>query len=332
MTAASASASAATGTGTGSSHSDAIEAAGAVVWKMVDGKARILLVHRTQHKDVSLPKGKVDPGETLPQTAVREIAEETGFDVTLGAPLGTVEYRLPNGRDKVVHYWSAEVDAGQAERHNYEANGEIRALEWVPVTKAAKHLTYAHDADVVERFATQVDAGLARTFALVVLRHGKAMPHEQWDGPDHTRPLLHRGLEQSRSVAGGVAAFGPQSLVSSPAARCVATIAPVAELLGLEVKQSNGISQDAYAGDGARVRRRVEKRLAKRQTTVLCSHGPVIPQIIGAAAELSGFAISPQLRRSAALSTGEFTVLHFSREAEHHRLIAIETHAPALTE
>ena len=62
-------------------------AAGAVVWKLVDGKARILLVHRTQHKDVSLPKGKVDPGETLPHTAVREIAEETGFDVVLGAPL-----------------------------------------------------------------------------------------------------------------------------------------------------------------------------------------------------------------------------------------------------
>ena len=308
---------------------DTVEAAGAVVWKMVDGKARILLVHRTHHKDVSLPKGKVDPGETLPHTAVREIAEETGFDVVLGAPLGMVEYRLPNGRDKVVHYWSAEVDAGQAERHSYEANGEIRALEWVPVAKAARHLTYAHDADVVNRFVSQMDAGLARTFALVVLRHGKAMPHEQWDGPDHTRPLLHRGLEQSRSVAGGIAAFGPEVLVSSSAARCVATIAPVAELVGCDIKHSRGISQDAYVGDGARVRRRVEKRLARRQTAVLCSHGPVIPQIIAAAAGLSGTVVTPQLRRSAALATGEYTVLHFSRETEHPTLVAIETHAPA---
>ena len=64
---------------------------------------------------------------------------------------GRVDYLLPGGRPKVVHYWSAEVDAGQAERHSYEANGEIRALEWVPLAKAAKHLTYAHDADVVER-------------------------------------------------------------------------------------------------------------------------------------------------------------------------------------
>ncbi len=313
-----------------STRPDVVQAAGAVVWKMVDGKARILLVHRTQHKDVSLPKGKVDPGETLPHTAVREIAEETGFDVILGAPLGTVEYPLPNGRDKVVHYWSAEVDAGHAERHSYEANGEIRALEWVPLAKAAKRLTYAHDADVVERFAAQMDAEHARTFALIVLRHGKAMPHEQWDGPDHTRPLLHRGLEQSRSVAGGIAAFGPEVLVSSTAARCVATIAPTAEALGLEVKTSTAISQDAYAGDGARVRKQVEKRLSRGMTTVLCSHGPVIPQIIAAAVDLSGAEVTPLVRRSAALSTGEYTVLHFARDTENLLLVALETHNPAL--
>ena len=315
---------------TTASVTDIVEAAGAVVWKMVDGKARVLLVHRTQHKDVSLPKGKVESGETLPHTAVREIAEETGFDVVLGAPLGTVEYRQPNGRDKVVHYWSAEVDAGQAERHSYEANGEILALEWVPLAKASKHLSYEHDADVVERFAAQMDAGLARTFALVVLRHGKAMPHEQWDGPDHTRPLLKRGLDQSRSVAGGIAAFGPRVLVSSTAARCVATIGPIAEAAGLEIKASTGISQDAYSEDGMRVRKQVAKRLARRVTVVLCSHGPVIPQIIEVAAELCGAPITPQVRRSAVLSTGEYTVLHFSRESEYPLLVAVETHAPAV--
>ena len=311
-------------------QTEPVLAAGAVVWKMVDGKARILLVHRTQHKDVSLPKGKVDPGETLPHTAVREIAEETGFDVILGAPLGTVEYALPNGRPKVVHYWSAEVDPGHAERHSYEANGEIRALEWVPIAKAAKRLTYEHDADIVERFAGQLDAGLARTFALIVLRHGKAMPHERWDGPDHTRPLLNHGLEQSQSVAGGIAAFGPETLVSSTAARCVATIAPTAAATGLPVKHAAGICQVAYAADGERERRQVEKRLARHRTAVLCSHGPVIPQIIGAAAELAGVGVSAPLRRGAALSTGEFTVMHFARESEHPGLVAIETHAPAV--
>src|ERR1700712_110889 len=87
-----------------------ILAAGAICWRVVGDKVRILLVHRTQHKDVSLPKGKVDPGETLPETAVREIAEETGLVVGLDAPLGQVEYQIANGRDKIVYYWSAEVD------------------------------------------------------------------------------------------------------------------------------------------------------------------------------------------------------------------------------
>ena len=310
--------------------SAAVVAAGAVLWKLVDGKARVLLVHRTQHQDVTIPKGKVEPSETLPQTAVREIAEETGFDVELGAPLGTVQYRMLNGRQKIVHYWSAEVDPGAAERHSYEANGEIFALEWIPLPKAAKHLTYPHDADVLDRFAARVEAGAARTFALIALRHGKAMPHDQWDGPDHTRPLLHRGLEQSVSVAGGIAAYGPEKLISSPAVRCLSTIGPTAALTGLDIKASTSISQDSYVSDGARVEALVRKRLAKGRSAVLCSHGPVIPQIISAAASLGGAAIDGALRQSAALSTGEFTVMHFARDAGGARLVAVETHAPAL--
>lgn len=309
---------------------DAVVAAGAVVWKLVDGKVRVLLVHRTQHKDVTIPKGKVDPGETLPETAVREIEEETGFAVDLGAPLGTVEYALPGGRPKIVHYWSAEVDPGAAERHTYEANGEILALEWVPLSKAAKKLTYEHDADVLDRFAAQVEAGHARTFALVVLRHGKAMPPEQWDGPDHTRPLLHRGIEQSMSVAPGIAAYGPEKLVSSTAARCLSTIAPTASVTGLDIKVSTTLSQDAYESDGAAVRAAVAKRLAKRQSVVMCSHGPVIPQIIEAAASLGGVeSVSRDLRRSAGLGTGDYSVLHFALESERPWLVAVETHEAA---
>ena len=49
-----------------SSSPETVVAGGAVCWKIVDGELRVLLVHRTQHKDISLPKGKVDPGETVP--------------------------------------------------------------------------------------------------------------------------------------------------------------------------------------------------------------------------------------------------------------------------
>ena len=136
-------------------------AAGAVCWRLIDGAARVLVVHRTQHKDVSLPKGKVDPGETLPQTAVREIAEETGLAVTLGAPLGVVEYLLPNGREKIVHYWSVEVHDHMLEIAKFTPNDEIAALEWLPIGKASKKLSYEHDREVIDRLRQRLKAKVA---------------------------------------------------------------------------------------------------------------------------------------------------------------------------
>ena len=88
---------------------DTVYAAGGVVWRVVEGKLRILLIHRTKYRDITLPKGKVDPGETLPETAAREIHEETGLKVSLGAPVGVSRYHLPSKREKVVHYWAAEA-------------------------------------------------------------------------------------------------------------------------------------------------------------------------------------------------------------------------------
>ena len=84
----------------------AVYAAGGVVWRVVDDKLRVLLIHRTKYRDVTLPKGKVDPGEMLAETAVREIHEETGIRVALGVPVGVSRYRLPSKRIKIVHYWA----------------------------------------------------------------------------------------------------------------------------------------------------------------------------------------------------------------------------------
>ena len=66
----------------------AVYAAGGVLWRVVEGKLLVLLIHRTRYKDVTLPKGKVDPGEMLAETASREIFEETGIRVSLGVPVG----------------------------------------------------------------------------------------------------------------------------------------------------------------------------------------------------------------------------------------------------
>jgi 8-oxo-dGTP pyrophosphatase MutT (NUDIX family)/phosphohistidine phosphatase SixA len=306
----------------------AVLAAGAVCWRIVGGKVRILLVHRTQHKDISLPKGKVDPGELLPQTAVREIAEETGLTVGLGAPLGEVRYRIPSGRNKIVYYWSAEVDAHALETARFRPNDEIASLEWVSISKARNRLSYPHDVDIVNAFSERWTAGRARTFAIIVVRHGKAVPAEAWDGPDSTRPLLLRGTTQATDIAASIAAFSPEKILTSTAARCVATIAPLAALTGIKPKEIVGISQDAFESDEATIAETLAKRLKSKKTVVLCSHGPVIPEIIRELATLTRTPLTTDVASMAALSTGEFSVLHISSEHPRSQIVAMETHSP----
>ncbi|HEY4226109.1 MAG TPA: NUDIX domain-containing protein [Pseudolysinimonas sp.] len=310
------------------SVSTPVLAAGAVCWRETKKGVQILLVYRTQHRDTSLPKGKVDPGETLPETAVREIAEETGLVVGLGTPLGTVEYQLPNGRDKIVYYWAAEVGELSLANSTFAANDEIESLHWMSLAEARTKLSYPHDVDVVERFAALHEQGRVRTFAIIALRHGKAMSPQNWDGPDATRPLLQRGVDQALSVAPGIAAYRPAKLFSSTAERCLRTIAPSARVTGLEVKEKVEISQDAYQSGGAAVTKIVDKRLRKGVTTVLCSHGPVLPQIIDAVVTATGTPDSGKLQRAAMLSTGEYAVLHIPVDHPESGVVAVEVHSP----
>ena len=305
-------------------------AAGALCWRIENGKARILVVHRQRRNDISLPKGKVDPGESLPQTAVREIEEETGVDISLGAPLGTTEYLMQNGRNggrpKIVHYWAAHVDDEAHANSRFESNDEISDLDWLSLTQAKERLTYPHDLDILNRFEDLRRKGAESTFGLIILRHAKAVPPGDWDGPDATRPLLHRGLEQSVGVAPGVAAFGPRKIISSTATRCVATVEPLAKLTGLEIKETTAISQDAHERGVARVEDVIAKRLEKRKTAVLCSHGPVIPELIGEIAAQTGTRVDSLLRSAAMLSTGQFAVLHLSTTNPSAGIVGVETH------
>ena len=307
--------------------STTVVAAGAVCWRLVDGKIRVLLIHREYHHDVSLPKGKVDPGEAPPQTAVREILEETGYRVTLGAPLGTAEYLLPGGRDKVVHYWSAEIgDDAFAAAGDFTPNSEVQKIEWLPLVKAAAALTYERDAEVLQRFADRVETHSIRTFALIALRHAKAASPSEWAGSDATRPLQPAGRRQAKSIAPAVAAWSPKRIISSTAARCLATVEPLSAATHVGVKQTDALSQDAFESGSDDVAGVVAKRLKKRVDAVLCSHGPVLPAIIREIASQSKNGQRLDLRRYSGLGTAEYTVLHVSMD--DGSLVAVEMHGP----
>ena len=157
----------------------AVYAAGGVVWRVVAGKLHILVIHRTAYADVTLPKGKVDPGEALAETAVREIFEETGIRVALGIPVGVSRYRMPRGRQKIVHYWAAEATDDAIRASAFVPNKEIAAIEWVTPRKALGYLSYPVDVEIVEQFLRYVDDGVLETFPIVVMRHAKALPDDR---------------------------------------------------------------------------------------------------------------------------------------------------------
>src|SRR3546814_5294139 len=64
----------------------------------------------------------------LAETAVREIREETGIQVNLGVPIGVSRYRLPNAREKIVHYWATEATDAAVRASSFVPNREIAAM------------------------------------------------------------------------------------------------------------------------------------------------------------------------------------------------------------
>ncbi|QTX06301.1 NUDIX hydrolase [Agromyces archimandritae] len=286
----------------------------------------ILLVHRTAYGDVTIPKGKVDPGETLPQTAVREIEEETGIRVALGAPLGISHYTLPSGREKYVHYWAAEATERAVQHSTFRPNAEIAALEWVTPKRARGYLSYPQDVEIVEAFEKLLAQEITRTFAIVVMRHAKTVSRGDWDGPDASRPLTPRGVEQAAALVPTVRAWAPKRIVTSPAVRCVTTVAPLAAAARLEVRRDEGISQDAWETGDDEVRRVIGKRVRVGKSAVVCSHGPVLPGILRELALATATPLGGYVDEAAALEPGAFSVVHLSATNPASGIISIETY------
>jgi 8-oxo-dGTP diphosphatase len=299
-----------------------------VVWRIVDGKLRVLLIHRTKYRDVTLPKGKVDPGEMLAETAAREIYEETGIRVALGVPVGVSRYHLPSKRTKIVHYWAAEATDAAIRASAFVPNKEIAALEWMSPKKALARLSYPVDVEILEYFVRLVEEGVLGTFPIIVLRHAKAVAREEWDGKDAARPLSPRGKKQANSIVGPLQAFGARKLISSPAVRCLTTLEPLSAALGRKIRTTERISQDAWEGGTSDARTVVGERVRARKPAVLCSHGPVLPELLTEIALATGTLRGSYLGSASALDPAAFSVVHLSTSNPGSGIVAIETHQP----
>lgn len=305
---------------------ETVYASGAVCWREIGGELHVLLIHRTQHRDISLPKGKVDPGETLPQTAVREIREETGFKVALGVPVGVSKYLMPNGKDKEVHYWAAHVTDKAILKSDFVPNEEVEALEWLTLAEARVAVTYDPDREILDNFMEFANRGVRETFAITVLRHATAVSPSAWPGSDDSRPLSELGQNQARKLVKTIGAWRPRRIVSSSAKRCRHTVAPFAEYAEREVTITRNISQDAFESGIAKVRKTVGKRVTERKSALLCSHGPVIPEILREIALATGTPTGQISRDASSLNTAAFTVVHLSVAHPSMGILAVETY------
>jgi 8-oxo-dGTP pyrophosphatase MutT (NUDIX family) len=122
-----------------------IRAAGGIVHRDGEGGIEVLIVHRPKYQDWSLPKGKLDPGESLEEAALREVQEETGWRCRLGDHVGKNEYRDRHGRSKRVDWWLMEPLDGR-----FEPNKEVDEIRWVPVDRARELLTHDDDYRMIE--------------------------------------------------------------------------------------------------------------------------------------------------------------------------------------
>jgi 8-oxo-dGTP diphosphatase len=137
--------------------------AGGVVFRTADEGVEVLLCGRSREGLWALPKGTPEPGESLAQTAEREVREETGLGVSIVGDLGVIEYAFARPAQgvrfkKTVHHYLMEPDGtGAIDAHD----GEYDRVAWFPAAEALRIMTYANEAAVVRRALDAIEQGAA---------------------------------------------------------------------------------------------------------------------------------------------------------------------------
>lgn len=313
-----------------------VQAAGALVWRVRQGRLQVALVHRPRYKDWSWPKGKLDPGEAPVTAAWREVAEEIGHDVVLGVPLPSLSYPLPDGRTKRVRLWAAQV-AGRPEAAALRARppvppaprDEIDQARWFDVETAAHRLTRPTDRAPLDVLVDAHAHGRLDTRALVVVRHAAARKRAAWEGGEATRPLTSSGHVQATALVPMLSAFGVTSVVTSDWERCTATVDPYAQAASVATTLVPGLTESGHDDHPARVAALVAGLVDGGEDAVLCTHRPVLPTVFDVVAQHSGREVADALpREDPFLRTAEMLVAHVAATGVGPRVVATERHRP----
>jgi 8-oxo-dGTP pyrophosphatase MutT (NUDIX family) len=124
-----------------------ILASGGLLWRKSDQERQILIIHRQRYDDWSLPKGKLEKGESWEEAALREVEEETGCPASIDSFAGILSY-APGGKPKVVLYFHM-TPTGERKEIPMGSGMEVDAIQWVAVPEAARLLTYDAERDLL---------------------------------------------------------------------------------------------------------------------------------------------------------------------------------------
>jgi 8-oxo-dGTP pyrophosphatase MutT (NUDIX family) len=136
--------------------------AGGVVYRVREGHIEVVLVARPQQGLWALPKGTPEPGESVEQTALREVSEETGLQVAIVQDIGAIHYRytLPFENvlvSKAVHHYLMEPTGGDVRLHDHEYD----VVDWVDIHEATTRMSYANERSIVEKAGALIAANRA---------------------------------------------------------------------------------------------------------------------------------------------------------------------------
>jgi phosphohistidine phosphatase SixA/8-oxo-dGTP pyrophosphatase MutT (NUDIX family) len=250
-----------------------IQGAGAVLWRRNDLNEIVLaLIHRPRYDDWSLPKGKLEIGESHIACAYREVLEETGISPIFGPEIGQSRYEVVEG-EKVVRYWSAQA-ADTPQGHPDPA--EIDEIRWLSPSAAKKLLTRKDDRKVVDFF---LDFG-PDTTPLVMLRHAKAVRRDDWMGDDGDRPLDIVGQRQSKRLLLNFLPYDIKEVHTSDAIRCLETVGPLVRSLGIKLAVTEDLSEYGYLRDKDLAHEYIQALVDNNIAALICSHNPVIPKLV----------------------------------------------------
>ncbi len=259
-------------------------AAGGVLWCGKPGDPEVALVHRPKYDDWSLPKGKAEPGEHVIATALREVAEETGYRARLGPYLTTLQYRVTSAgssSNKSVSYWSMKSADG-----SFQASDEVDAMQWLPLDQAQDRLDAKSDRSVLDAFMrTRKDTKL-----LVLLRHGESAT------------ASHRG-----SLVPVLEMLGVTDLLSADEFSSVDMLTPLAEVTGLRVQREAQLTRAGFVGNEMQVVDRVRSYAFSSEALVVCAGKRVVAGLLGALG-----------RNSEAMGPAEMTVKKGGMWLLHH--------------